>query len=360
MHRHRTVRIDTPGDVASLVAHGGMQAAIMTAVAVYAASPIETTAALLVSVLSYYFSPFGDKEPESSASPSATDKEKKTGSDHLAETQRELSGFRHLYSTALGVKKKPALIIEDNDINGPAEADIDMEQKPSVIRITTSLLNVLNVKEKGVVVAHEVAHLAAKHEYKRAALVMLGSTATANAAIDLYANLFNSKGIVALGVGAVGFYLVAGAANNNFITMQDARRFVKHIKHVALPSSMALATGTGLMMKVPGSGKALAVSALVYSATKLFDASFSRSAERQADRIAGEVSKEPWSLSSALLKMRQHNDQISRERGGKKRSGILHAFKRAKEIIFATHPGEDRRSRHLGKIAARLDVPGPD
>jgi len=230
--------------------------------------------------------------------------------------------------------------------------------KPALM-ISKKLLELLDNEEEKAVLAHEFAHLKAKHSWAKvptsivttfarvsnsmASIASLLSIGVVNALTTLVGSHYGTK-IMGRMVDRKGLL----TAENHHLT--ERGEFNKAQMKNQLKTLTTCAVVAGVAVQSPAAGTILVASHSIGIAFKIASGLLSRSNEYQADRVAVELGGNPISLITSLQKLEALKEKsLDKMFHGNvpKRSGLSKMWK----TLTSTHPTTENRIKRLADIA---------
>ena len=227
--------------------------------------------------------------------------------------------------------------------------------------LTRHTFTALNLNKVCAIIAHELAHLAAKHqEQMLPSLFLKNIIAFQGLACIILAACANLSGAIALGIGLAS-YPVTG-----FILARHLYLRIRHEDNFKRIYKVSDSIGTAIFVTIAAAtnapevilGWAVANAAILTS--KLTHARLSRRHELQADRVGAESTQDPATIAAALRDYeainRKEAPQTFEDSDYRQGPLISRLYKRV-ESLFSTHPHIERRCARLEKMAEHIPQP---
>ena len=288
------ISINTLTDKANFILYGAVQGGICAGLSYYVADPAITVSAMALSYRAWTSTRL------SSALFLANSMLVKDV--HLLNAMLEAS-------QKLGISSPPLLLVLKGE---QIWAGLSCCNKEPFVAVSSSFLYGMPYEEKAACIAHEVAHLAAKHIDKHRVVSSLELTTQ-----------------------------LAGKLNLVAITLKSLFDFATKAPEVTLAIDVL---GAEIFT-------AWAVAKVTATAAKYINAHYSRSCEFQADRIAAEVTGDPLSLVSALVRVNDYNAMVNFIHVKEYPDRMALIFHHCQRALFDSHPQTHKRCARLEKIA---------
>lgn len=230
--------------------------------------------------------------------------------------------------------------------------------KPALM-ISKKLLELLDDDEEKAVLAHEFAHLKAKHSWAKVPASIVTTFAKVSNSMASLASMFSIGVINAISTFIGGHYgtkifgrLVdrKGLLTTDDYDLTERGEFNKAQMKNQLKTLTTCAVVAGVAVQSPAAGTIIVAAHSISMAFKVASGLLSRSNEYQADRVAVELGGNPISLITSLQKLEALKEK-SLEKMFKgnvpKRSSLSKMWK----TLTSTHPTTENRIKRLANIA---------